>query len=251
MIDFENARRRRQFFAYYQPIVDLATGEIVRIEARARHCDDNGEIRSAGAIIQAARTAEDVWLFERSILDEVAELVQQPRTQTGLKVPVALNLSSAICRAPQFATDYAQLLEKSDLSPVKVAFEVSSDALSGHKPSDLPLVAYLAEQGYEITAGNVDAAEQVPVAATKCVRGVKISESVVSAIPHKQSTDAVLELSRTAKKHGMTVGAEGVSTLEQLRALPELGCSEAQGPLISKPRSGPDLRLLLERGRCW
>jgi EAL domain-containing protein (putative c-di-GMP-specific phosphodiesterase class I) len=44
---------------------------------------------------------------------------------------------------------------------------------------------------------------------------------------------------------GLTVTAEGVETIEQMRLLQAIGCHEMQGFLFSKPVSAADISLLI------
>src|SRR5207302_2717390 len=48
---------------------------------------------------------------------------------------------------------------------------------------------------------------------------------------------------------GLTVTAEGVETVEQLRVLADLGCDAAQGYLFARPIAAADVPAFLARGR--
>ena len=60
--------------------------------------------------------------------------------------------------------------------------------------------------------------------------------------PATDSAQAIVRAMATlGSSLGMAVTAEGIETVEQLQAVRDLGCTQAQGYLISTPRPAPDL----------
>ena len=85
------------------------------------------------------------------------------------------------------------------------------------------------------------------------VDSVKIDRSFVSGLGTDPGdaaiVSAVIGLAHALELCGST--AEGVETEEQLTALIDLDCDEAQGYFFSPPQPAPDLRSLLARTRTW
>ena len=65
---------------------------------------------------------------------------------------------------------------------------------------------------------------------------VKIDKSFVEDILHNREAVSIVEaMLALGKSLNMTVVAEGVETAEQFELLRDLGCTQAQGHLISRP----------------
>jgi EAL domain-containing protein (putative c-di-GMP-specific phosphodiesterase class I) len=70
------------------------------------------------------------------------------------------------------------------------------------------------------------------------IDGLKIDRTFVKDIPHGLKDSAITASTVTlAKQLHMRVVAEGVETEEQLQYLKQIGCSEIQGFIVSKPET--------------
>jgi EAL domain-containing protein (putative c-di-GMP-specific phosphodiesterase class I) len=69
---------------------------------------------------------------------------------------------------------------------------------------------------------------------------VKLDSKLTAASVSQGRQLAVLEsLIRLCQTLGMEVGADGIETEEQLKALVRMGCALGQGPLLSPPLEAP------------
>jgi len=81
---------------------------------------------------------------------------------------------------------------------------------------------------------------------------VKIDRSFVSGLsPAPEDTAIVAAMVGLAKSLGLRSVAEGVETPEQLAQLRELGCDEAQGYLMSRPKPAEIFGELLKSDPRW
>ena len=65
---------------------------------------------------------------------------------------------------------------------------------------------------------------------------VKINQAFVADVPHSRDSRLIIQaVTDLAHGLGLTVTAEGVETIEQLRIVRELGCDFVQGYLVSPP----------------
>jgi hypothetical protein len=113
MIDFSDRRQIQQLTAFYQPIVELETGKIVRLEARARWQEYRSHLVEAAAILNAAKNPQDFLILDRAILDEVAELLRRSEHESHqLNVPIAVNISVAVSADEGLSDQYQKHLKK-------------------------------------------------------------------------------------------------------------------------------------------
>ena len=77
---------------------------------------------------------------------------------------------------------------------------------------------------------------------------IKVDRSFVRDVATDKAAQAIVQAMATLGNGlGMGVTAEGVETYEQLRAVRDLGCTQAQGYLISTPRPAAELPALIGR----
>ena len=78
---------------------------------------------------------------------------------------------------------------------------------------------------------------------------LKIDKSFVDDLPaNEQAMLLVSKIIEIANGLNIEVVAEGVESMAQLRALANMGCSHAQGFLISKPKQASDVMQSIEAG---
>jgi EAL domain-containing protein (putative c-di-GMP-specific phosphodiesterase class I) len=79
---------------------------------------------------------------------------------------------------------------------------------------------------------------------------LKIDQSFVTGAANQPRKRAVVEASlELARKLNLSVVAEGVEAVEEWQMLAELGCTYAQGYLISRPVPGDQLAEVIARWR--
>jgi len=78
---------------------------------------------------------------------------------------------------------------------------------------------------------------------------LKIDRSFVRDVATDRSAQAIVHAMATlGNRLGMAVTAEGVESMEQLQAVRDMGCTEAQGYLISTPRPASELPTIVRKG---
>jgi EAL domain-containing protein (putative c-di-GMP-specific phosphodiesterase class I) len=79
---------------------------------------------------------------------------------------------------------------------------------------------------------------------------VKIDRAFVADVPRSRDSRLIVQaITELARGLGISSTAEGIETVEQLRALNELGCDLAQGYLVSPPIDPQELRSWKQRFR--
>jgi diguanylate cyclase (GGDEF)-like protein len=237
----------------YQPIVELADGATVGVEALLRW-----EVPGRGLLMPA----DFIALAEESgLIVEVGRWVlegacRQVRAwQDELDVPhltVSVNLSARQFQHPDLVAEVGGALAASGLAPACLVLEITESVLMATTASTIGKLADLRRMGVRLAIDDFGTGysslgylERFPVDI------LKIDKTFVDGIGERGSRPvlarAILQLGRALD---LAVVAEGIERDEQVTVLRRLGCARGQGYLFARPLPPEDLgtRLRRERG---
>jgi diguanylate cyclase (GGDEF)-like protein len=229
----ERAIERRELLVQYQPIIDLATGRTVSVEALVRwDHPDRGRIQPAEFIPLAEETGLIVPLG-RYVLEEACARVS--RRDPEMKVQV--NLSAIELEHPDLIDTVAGVLERTGIAPERLVLEVTETllvkdaALGGATLQQLrDLGVQLALDDFGTGYSSLSYLRSLPLDTLKIARefveGLAVSEHDAAFVR------LIVEL---AKAVGLRVVAEGIETRAQLDRLREIGCDLGQGFYFAVP----------------
>ena len=236
--ELRRALEHEQFMLYYQPQFDLASGDLVGMEAllRWQHpikgvvppdqfislAEDNGLIVPLGEwVIYAACRQNKAW---------------QDRGVTPFRV--AVNISPRQFRFSNLASVVGQALEHSGLEPRWLELEITESMIIGNVDSAIRTMEELNAMGVRLAIDDFGTGysslghlKHFPITR------LKIDKSFIKGITENPNDEAIAT-AIIALGHSMSleVIAEGVETDGHLRLLRELGCEQGQGYLFSRPQ---------------
>ncbi|GGV95599.1 membrane associated phosphodiesterase [Streptomyces gelaticus] len=242
------ALRDGEFALLHQPVVHLASGEVVAAQARWRSAQ--GILFTPAEFLRVAedsdRTAElGRWLLEAAV-EQAAD-----RARAGHPVSVAVRLSARrlLDKGMPFGSVEA-LLTRHGLPSGSLMIEVSdSDPRISFDELEQRLVALrrigvrIALDGFGSGYAAINALRRLPIDVLKLDRG--LVEGVVESARLHKITSGLL---RIACDLGMQSVADGVDVPEQVLALRAMGCTHGQGMAFSGPLDEYRLRRALARG---
>jgi diguanylate cyclase (GGDEF)-like protein/PAS domain S-box-containing protein len=221
---------------HYQPVVELATGRMLGVEALIRWIEPDGSMVPPGDFIPLA---EELGLIE-SIGDWVVkELIYQSGVwrELGIDLEMGFNLSPRQFWQPDLAERILERIRGGGLEPAKVVVEITETSAMMDPDRAQEILWDLHHGGLKIAIddfgtgySSLSRLREVPVEILKIdrtfVSGVDKDEQAASIV------SAFIELGRGL---GMTTLAEGIETEGELRFLVEHGCALGQGFLFSRP----------------
>jgi diguanylate cyclase (GGDEF)-like protein len=220
---------------HYQPVVELATGRMIGVEALARWNDtERGPIGPDEFIPLAERTGLIRPLTEWAIGEASRQSARWSSAGEGLYVSV--NIPPDCCQ--QLGADgIAAIVEAAGGDPSRIALEMTESATMVPRPGLKDELAALAELGIQIAiddfgTGHSSLARlgEFPVAV------LKIDRSFIRGLPEARAARTLVNaIMYLAQGFGLTVVAEGVETEAQRDFLLKSGCRYAQGYLFSPP----------------
>ncbi|MCU0504513.1 MAG: EAL domain-containing protein [Chloroflexi bacterium] len=250
-LDLEQALReaveRDEFRVHFQPIVNLATGGVVAMEALARW-----ERPGAGLVGPATfiAVAEETGLIRPIGASVIRRAFADAARWAGGRTPVDLcvNLSARQLLDPLVLEAVEEALRTSGLDARRVVFEITESSLIEEGQATLDQLARLRAIGIRLAIDDFGTGysslgylEQLPVDI------LKIDRAFIVDLPTSPKRATLLRaIVGMAGALHLTTIAEGIETDEQLHAVRAIGCDLAQGFLISQPMDAHDAAVLVE-----
>ncbi len=232
-LDLRLALQRDEFEVHYQPIRDLASGEIAVCEAlvRWRH-PERGLIAPIQFIPIAEETGLIVQLGDWVLRTACAEAARWS------SACVAVNLSPVQFRNPDLVETVKAALQQCGLPAHRLELEITESVLLQNSETTRAMLHELRQLGVKISLDDFGTGySSLSYLRSFPFDKIKIDRSFISELATgKDSLAIVRAVTGLGKSLGIVTTAEGVETDAQLDVLNREGCTQVQGYLISKPR---------------
>ena len=248
--DLRRALARGEFTLYYQPKLNLITGELTGAEALLRWVHPERGIIVPTQFVPIAENCGFIVPIGRWVLGEACS---QARAwiDAGLRpTAVSVNISALEFRDKDFLDHVCAVLETHHLEPRYLELELTESVLMQHAKSTASMLQSLKDIGVQIAIddfgtgySSLSYLRQFPIDV------LKIDQSFVHEITaHPDRTPIVSAVISMGRGLNHRVIAEGVETRGQLAFLQAHGCSEGQGYYFSRPVAADQFTKLLETG---
>ncbi len=231
-----NALSLGQFELHYQPKIAIHDRRVAGAEALIRWRDpETGLVPPAVflPILESSGLIEEVgeWIVAQAARD--AERVRPALADFR----VAVNVSPLQFRRTDFSERFLRLMRAETGSRTILDVEITEGMLVGDSNAEIRKLHALREAGVRVAIDDFGTGySSLSRLAELPIDTLKIDRSFVLRLPRdplgRTLVGTVIGL---AKAFRMTAVAEGVETREQLTALRDMQCEEAQGYLISRP----------------
>jgi EAL domain-containing protein (putative c-di-GMP-specific phosphodiesterase class I) len=246
--DMRSAMHNGEFELYYQPQLNLQSGEIAGFEALLRwNHPQRGLVSPAEFVPLAEETGLIVPLGEWTLRQACMEAATWPK-----RIRVAVNLSVAQFRSGNVRQATIAALGASQLPPDRLELEITESVLM-QESKDVPeVLGKLQDVGVGIALDDFGTGYSSLSYLTRIrFDKIKIDKMFVRELgdEHHSSLAVLRSVVALARSLGITTTAEGIETAEQLERVREEGCTEAQGYYIGRPRPAREIPALLESGK--
>jgi diguanylate cyclase (GGDEF)-like protein/PAS domain S-box-containing protein len=221
---------------HYQPVIELATGRMVGVEALIRWIEPDGTMVPPNEFIPLA---EELGLIELIGDWVVRELVYQSQAwrELDIDLEVGFNLSPRQFWQPDLADRILARIVDGGVDPAHVVVEITESSAMMDPDRAQEILWDLHRGGLRIAIddfgtgySSLSRLREMPVDV------LKIDRSFVSNVgADEQSASIVGAFLELARGLGMTTLAEGIETPEELGFLRDRGCLLGQGFLFSRP----------------
>jgi EAL domain-containing protein (putative c-di-GMP-specific phosphodiesterase class I) len=239
-----------QIQPYYQPIVELASGQITGFEALARWQHPTRGWLLPNHFLGVARDCGLLTELDASILDQ--SLGQLSRWTRALERPIRLsvNLCAEHFLRPDGLARLRPILDAHRSVVAHLRVDVSEQVL--FEPTGLDTLHQLRDLkvGFHLDDFGVGP-ESFHCLGSFPFHSLKIDRSLIAEMEEEVNAELIAALLRIARRMKMRTIAEGLVTHAQLEELRGLGCNEAQGFLFSAAINAEEAMALLQEEHCW
>jgi diguanylate cyclase (GGDEF)-like protein/PAS domain S-box-containing protein len=237
-----------QLVVYYQPIVELSSGEVVAAEALLRWNHPHRGMLGPAEFIPVAEVSGLIVPIGKWVLRQACEQAAAWRRQ-GFELGVSVNLSARQV-AEETGVDFlARTLAETGLHGTDLMLEVTESAVLDDAARAERVLRDLKDLGVRIAIDDFGTGySSLSYLRRFPVDAIKIDRSFVSGLLSEPDDETIVSaVIGLAENLGLAAIAEGVEDMAQLERLRALGCAYGQGFLWSRPvppgRFEADLRV--------
>lgn len=225
-----------QFVPFYQPQMDLGTGELIGFEVLARWSSPSKGLLEPAEFMDVAEASG---LISELSLSVMTQALREAR-EWPAHLKIAVNISPIQFRDSQLAERILKLLAETNFPAARLEVEITETSFLEDRESALTIVESLKNMGATISLddfgtgyASLSQLQSLPF------DRIKIDKSFVTSLLSDAQSDAivstVLSLGRALN---LPITAEGIEDDGTRDRLCRLGCSDGQGWLFGKAVSG-------------
>lgn len=234
--DLRRAMERCEFRMFYQPIVNLETGEVASLEALIRWMHPTRGLVPPGSFIPVAEENGLIVPIGEWVFREVCRQIRE-WWEVGTKVRVAVNLSARQLKDRNLPLLLSGIVEEAGVTAESIDLEITESAVINDWELVQDTLAALQSLGFRLCLddfgtgySSLSYLHRLPVTKLKIDRS--FLEKMAYSTEHSGIVQTILDLAGRLK---MDVVAEGIETEGQLERLKEMKCKLGQGYLFARP----------------
>lgn len=248
--DLSRAAKRGELRLHYQPLVNLATSEIIGAEALVRWERPGVGLVPPGAFIPEAESTGLIteigeWVLREACM-QIARWSQPPLS----RIKVAVNVSAMQFRQGMLEQQVADAIKASGCDPNRLELELTESTLMVQPEEVMAVIQRLKQLGVQLAIDDFGTGySSLAYLRRLAVDKIKIDQSFVRDLTVDPDGAAIVRaVIQMARSLGLRTLGEGVETQVNRRALQVLGCDYAQGYFFGRPVPAEEFEALLLRG---
>ncbi len=234
---------------YYQPVIDLQTGEVSGVEALARLANTGNTLLLPGDFLPQFSAADLVILTHQVMSQSIHDLHRLDKA--GFRLNVGINFEPTTLADPKAMLDLRTQVETSGLDPQRIILELLERADTLSVASSQQALRDLKSCGARIALDDVGSAYSSLLRVKELpVDMIKLDRSFLIGLEQQpKELRFLMNLVHLAQALGLSVVAEGIESASSGDALAALGVHLAQGYSIARPMPLEDLLNWLKQYR--
>jgi diguanylate cyclase len=240
--ELRTALTSNQLVVYYQPKIDLDTGQVHSVEALVRWNHPTRGLLYPDAFLNLVEESGLMPTLTRVVLAQALDQVAAWHRQ-GQQLTVSVNLSASSLVDSDLPRQVASMLAARDVSPTALQLEITEEFLMADRDRARSILTRLRNSGVQISVDDFGTGySSLSYLRDLPIDELKLDQSFVLPMTEDGRT-ATLVASTIALAHslGLRMVAEGVETDTAYAELTRLGCDQAQGYFMSRPVPAAEL----------
>jgi EAL domain-containing protein (putative c-di-GMP-specific phosphodiesterase class I)/CheY-like chemotaxis protein len=242
--------QKRQFEPYFQPKIELATGQVKGLEIFARWRHPEHGVLGPSAFIDALEQNNRIDFLDWSMIEMAVERCRGFHDQ-GIPISISVNLAPETLAHANFVRQVTACVKRHGVLPEYLTFEMPESSVLNSDPNFIERLLRLRMMGFGLAIddygtgrSNLQLLARIPFSE------LKIDRSFVDGASKRRALGMVLRsclgLAHNLERMSCAVGVE---TRQDWDFLQGLGCTYAQGYHIANPMAAADFPGWLEDWR--
>lgn len=235
--DLRHAVDRDEFEVYYQPIVDLVTGEVREFEALIRWQHPKHGLVPPNEFVEVAEETGLIIPIGEWILRESCRQTVEWQQRYSFPLSISVNLSAKQLLHPNLTSQVEYILESTGLKASQLKLEVTESTVMEHSERSLKVLSELDALGVALSTDDFGTGySSLSYLQRFPFERIKIDRSFVRMMTEDEKSGQIVKtILMLGENLGIEVVAEGIEKVAQFALLSQLGCTYGQGYLFSRP----------------
>lgn len=237
LAELKMALDNKELMLHYQPIVDLAAGRIVKVEALARWQHREHGWISPLEFIPAAEKGGLMGRLGEHVLIEACNQIMAWRDLHDQPISITINLSKSQLAKYEAAACIERVLEETGISPNFIEVEVTEEVFAEDYEPLLQALNRLKRMGIRIWLDDFGTGySSLHMLHLLPIDGLKLDRAFVHRLSEEPARLATVRtIVALARNQGLAIIGEGVEQPEEEAILLESGCTLQQGYYHGQP----------------
>lgn len=220
---------------YYQPQIDMETGDLVGAEALLRGTDEEGDMFGPYDLLDEYRTADECFDFAVLLFEMFCKDVKELRDR-GFENRFSYNIDAASLEALDVSETFKAIAAKHGIEPAGIVIELIESRLPQDEARLLETIARLTMAGFDIAMDDFSVgASSFDLLRAGAFAEIKLDANLVqkskSDVASAKFIANVVQIAETLQTR---LVAEGVETHSDATRMKNMGIGNVQGFLIAK-----------------
>jgi diguanylate cyclase (GGDEF)-like protein/PAS domain S-box-containing protein len=246
--ELRHAVEREEFVVFYQPQIDLRTGEIVSAEALVRWQHPRRGLLRPEEFMQAAVDTGLIRAIDEWVLRTVCRHSQEWQQRGKIPVRNSVNISNSLFHGDTLVSVVEQALSQTGLTPACLELELTESIVMRNVNASIAMLTTMRTMGVHLSIDDFGTGySSLSYLHRLPINRVKIDQSFILEIL-TQARPPMIVRAIIAMAHSLNlfVLAEGVEQECQRTTLIEEGCDYAQGHLFGQPMPADEFARMLQ-----
>lgn len=245
--DMRRALRNNEFELFYQPRVDMESGDMLGMEALIRWRHPERGMVSPKDFIPVAEESGLILPIGYWIIHQACEDMKRFDAAHEARLDIAVNISFKQLQDTLFVDTATRIIQMSGIDASRLEFELTETTVMSNYEQTYESMMALSRLGITFSLDDFGTGfssfahiQRLPISALKIDRSF-----VRNVVQHQEDAIIVKAIINLAHSLGLKIIAEGVETFEQVQLLWHNKCDQVQGYYFSPAVSAEDFAVMV------